>query len=61
MVPVSWGEGVKSWKISLKLITVDVTVKTNVLGFRDNNFFSDIQLYISDDQDYDKLSGKKDL
>jgi hypothetical protein len=34
---------VKSWQISLKLITVDDTVKMNVYGFRDNNFSYDIQ------------------
>jgi hypothetical protein len=43
----------------LKLITVDDTVKTNVLGFRDNSF-CDIQQYVSNDQAYDNLLGKKD-
>jgi hypothetical protein len=43
----------------LKLVTVDDTVKTNVLGFRDN-YSCDIQRYVSNDQAYYKLSGKKD-
>jgi hypothetical protein len=43
----------------LKLITIDDTVKTNVLGFRDNNFSYDIQRYISNGEAYDNLSGKK--
>jgi hypothetical protein len=44
----------------LKLITIDDTVKTNVLGFEDNNFSCDIQRYVSNDQAYDKLSDRKD-
>jgi hypothetical protein len=30
------------------------------VGFRDNNFFYDIQQYVPNDQDYGKLSGSKD-
>jgi hypothetical protein len=44
----------------LKLITVDDTEKTNVLGFRDNNFSFDIERYVSNDQAYDKFSGRED-
>jgi hypothetical protein len=43
----------------LQLITVDVTEKTNVLGFRDNNLSYNIQQYISNDQAYDNLLDKK--
>jgi hypothetical protein len=53
-------EWVKSRWISSKIITADDTVKTNDLGFRDNNFSHDIQQYVSNDQAYDKLLGKKD-
>lgn len=42
-----------------KLITVDDTVKSNVLGFRDNSSY-DIQRYASSDEAFDNLSGKKD-
>jgi hypothetical protein len=45
--------------MTLKLITVDDTVKTNVPGFRDN-FSCDVQKYIWNDQACDNLSGKKD-
>jgi hypothetical protein len=41
--------------MSLELITVVHIVKTNVLGFGDNNFFYDIQQYILNDQAYDNL------
>jgi hypothetical protein len=52
-------ERVKSWRISLKVIAVDNTVKTSVLGSRDN-FSCGIQWYLSKDQACDKLSGEKD-
>jgi hypothetical protein len=42
------------------LIAVDDTVKTDVLGFRDNNFSYCVQRYLSSDHAYDKLSGKKE-
>jgi hypothetical protein len=35
------------------------TLKTNV-GWRADNFFCDIERYVSDDQAYNKLSGKDD-
>jgi hypothetical protein len=38
-------------------MTVDDTEKTNVLGFRDNNFSYGIQRYVSP---MIKLSGKED-
>jgi hypothetical protein len=38
---------------------VNDSAKTNVLGFR-NNFSYDVQLYVSNDQASDNLSGKKD-
>jgi hypothetical protein len=44
----------------MKLITVDDTVKANVLGFRYTNFWYDIEQYVSNDQAHDKFSGKKD-
>jgi hypothetical protein len=44
---------------SLKLITVNGTVKTNVLEFRDNNFSCDIQRFVRNDKAHDKLSDKK--
>jgi hypothetical protein len=44
----------------MKLITVDDTVKTNVLGFRNNNFSYGVQRYVSNSQVCGKLSGKKD-
>jgi hypothetical protein len=47
--------------MSLKLITVDDTAKTNILGFRDNHFSYGVQGYLSNDRAYDKLSAKKDL
>jgi hypothetical protein len=53
------GEWVKSWRVSSELISVEATVKTNVLGFRDK-FSGGIQRCISSDQAYDKLSVKKD-
>jgi hypothetical protein len=53
-------EWVKYWRISLKLIAVDDTVKTYVLVFRDNNFSYGIQRQISNDHAYDKFSGKEE-
>jgi hypothetical protein len=52
-------ERVKSWRISLKLIAVDDTVKTSVLGLR-IIFSYDIQRYVPHDQAYDMLSANKD-
>jgi hypothetical protein len=43
----------------LKLIILDDTVNTVVLGFRYNDLLYDIQRYISDNQACDKLSGRK--
>jgi hypothetical protein len=51
---------VKFWRISFKLITVDDTVDTNILGFMDNNFSYGIQRYLFNDHAYDKLSGNED-
>jgi hypothetical protein len=42
----------KILKKSLKLITVHDTVKTNVLGFRDNNLSYDIQRHLSNGHAY---------
>jgi hypothetical protein len=44
----------------VKLNTVDDTVRTNVLGFEDINFSSDIKRYLSSDHASDKLSDKED-
>jgi hypothetical protein len=44
----------------LIIITLNDTVKTNVLRFRNNNFSYDIQRHLSNYQAYDKLSGNKD-
>jgi hypothetical protein len=44
----------------MKIITVDDSVKTNVLGFRVKTFSYDIQRYVSNDQAYYNVSGKKD-
>jgi hypothetical protein len=43
----------------LKLITVCDDVKTNVLGFRDNNVSHDIQRYVSNDHSYGKFLARK--
>jgi hypothetical protein len=51
----------KMGKILTDIFETNDTVKTNVLGFRNNNFSYDIQLYISNDQVItDNLLAKKE-
>jgi hypothetical protein len=50
----------KFWEVSSELITVDGKVKTDVLGFRNNDFSCGNPWCPSNDHAYIKLSGKED-